>query len=605
MKGNSFTFDVYNFFIILKVKKTAFVLLYLHIASWCLSQDNYNIPKYSAEVINTVKKDLKDARDKKDNTSLALAYAELAVMESLYSSSKINVFPYFERAKEYYKIIGDTLGYHTTNVKMATEYFYSGMYEQTFELLSETLEKCNSSICAHLMVEVHFLSALFHLKMNNVVKFENEFDLFQNSKNETPLNIVHSQFLKAAFFIYQNKYEMGLDLLENIPPNMLQYPISVEKELYISQAQLALGNTSTAMKTLNGLESALQPLPMNGFKLQLYDQKMELFRIVGKTNSALEYTKKLLALKDSINDRTRFETISTISEKYKNKQKNTEIKILELEKQHVNEKNDQQKRGLYVLGFLIAILASLIYFTVRFYTQQMDSTEIINSQNELLNKQKIQNLEDEVRLRGMHAMIEGQESERERISKDLHDSLGGLLSTIKLQVENIPINPENFSGMEARQNINSLLDLSVKEVRNISSNLQPISLKNLGLVAALNDLINRYTGTNSPHIEFSHFGIPKIDNMIALSVYRIVQELLNNSFKHAHAKEIFIQIRVDGRELILEYEDDGVGFDLENVKKSGMGLENITSRVSYIKGELHIDTKVGFGVSYLFNIPLS
>ena len=141
------------------------------------------------------------------------------------------------------------------------------------------------------------------------------------------------------------------------------------------------------------------------------------------------------------------------------------------------------------------------------------------------------------------------------------------------------------------------------EVRTISRNLQPGSLHNLGLVPAIKDLINRFEGEVYPDIDFQYYEMPeKIDKMISLSVYRIIQELVTNTLKHANATEILIQINTEVNELVIQYEDDGIDFDKDNLKRTGMGLENIKSRVNYMHGNIIIDSSKGEGMSVLIRI---
>lgn len=90
--------------------------------------------------------------------------------------------------------------------------------------------------------------------------------------------------------------------------------------------------------------------------------------------------------------------------------------------------------------------------------------------------------------------------------------------------------------------------------------------------------------------------------MISLSVYRIIQELVTNTLKHANATEILIQINTEVNELVIQYEDDGIGFDKDNLKRTGMGLENIKSRVNYMHGNIIIDSSKGEGMSVLIRI---
>lgn len=203
----------------------------------------------------------------------------------------------------------------------------------------------------------------------------------------------------------------------------------------------------------------------------------------------------------------------------------------------------------------------------------------------------------------MQSMLEGQENERERISKDLHDSLGGLLSTIKLQFDSVKSKMEEVGSLREYNSANKMLDTAVAEVRSISQNLQPGSLMKLGLVPALKDLFNRFDEEIYPEVDFQYYNIPeKIPNMVSLSIYRVIQELLHNAMKHAKANEILIQINTEEDELVIQFEDDGVGYDKNTIRSKGMGLENIQSRINYLKGQLSTHSVVGEGTSTLIRV---
>jgi signal transduction histidine kinase len=93
--------------------------------------------------------------------------------------------------------------------------------------------------------------------------------------------------------------------------------------------------------------------------------------------------------------------------------------------------------------------------------------------------------------------------------------------------------------------------------------------------------------------------------MVGLNIYRIIQELMNNTIKYADASEVLIQLNYKDGDLYVQYEDDGVGFNINNLNARGMGLENIEYRVRYLKGRMSIETKEGDGVSYFIKIPLN
>ena len=199
-------------------------------------------------------------------------------------------------------------------------------------------------------------------------------------------------------------------------------------------------------------------------------------------------------------------------------------------------------------------------------------------------------------------MLIGQEVERERIAKELHDSLGGLLSTIKLRIDNIRNKETSPDRIQEFKKATGLLDTAVSEVRGISQNLQPGALSKLGLIPAINDLINRYDTDQGPEIVFQYFDIPlKIDQTVSLGIYRIIQEILTNAIRHSKADEVLVQLNLEGDDIIIHIEDDGVGFD-PNIKYKSMGLENIKSRVNYLKGTIEIDSRPQEGTSFLIHV---
>jgi signal transduction histidine kinase len=202
-------------------------------------------------------------------------------------------------------------------------------------------------------------------------------------------------------------------------------------------------------------------------------------------------------------------------------------------------------------------------------------------------------------------MIQGQEVERERVAKDLHDSLGGLLSTVKLHFDVIQSQDERIGNMPEYQKAYTLLDDACKEVRHISNNLQPNALHRMGLIPALHDLINRIKTTDTPAIHFYTEGLNGVlDPRISLNVFRIVQELLNNALKHAGANEIHISLIQSGDRLTITVQDNGKGYEPSETPK-GMGTENIASRVNYLKGDLSIHSVIGEGTSTQIEVPLS
>ncbi len=208
------------------------------------------------------------------------------------------------------------------------------------------------------------------------------------------------------------------------------------------------------------------------------------------------------------------------------------------------------------------------------------------------NKQKLQNLkiselEKDKQILAIDAMLKGQEEERSRIAKDLHDGLGGLLSGTKLSFttmkENLILTPENAIQFDKSL---SMLDNTMNDLRKVAQNLMPEALVKFGLNEALNDFCSSIQSTQKVNIIYQKLGSDKkYDNTTEVFIYRIIQELINNALKHAQAKEILVQLATNENSIHITVEDDGIGYDTNAIhSKKGNGLANIEYRVNYLNG---------------------
>lgn len=200
------------------------------------------------------------------------------------------------------------------------------------------------------------------------------------------------------------------------------------------------------------------------------------------------------------------------------------------------------------------------------------------------------------------AVNETQEIERQRIARDLHDSVGSLLSTLRLNLGSIQdsIRSDKKDIIHATY---KLLDHTTSEVRRVSHDLMPASLINHGLVAALEEIYSKQTKP-AIRIIVDSFGNKRMAQTTEIILLRIIQELVGNTIKHAEASEISIQL-IDLKGIIsLIYEDDGKGFEVAPLSGSeGMGLQNIKSRLEYLKGTMEVSSYPQKGFTCLIEIP--
>ncbi len=227
-----------------------------------------------------------------------------------------------------------------------------------------------------------------------------------------------------------------------------------------------------------------------------------------------------------------------------------------------------------------------------------------------LQQQRINELETEKQLMATEAVLKGEEQERTRLAKDLHDGLGGMLSGIKYSLNtmkgNLVMTPENAQAFERSMD---MLDSSIKEMRRVAHNMMPEALVKFGLDAALRDFCNDINQSGALKVSYQSIGLADIDidQTSAITVYRIVQELLNNTMKHSSAGSAIVQVSMTGGLLSVTVEDDGKGFDTTILRQAkarpddqvgrGIGWANIQNRVEFLKGKIDVSSEPGKGTS--------
>lgn len=202
--------------------------------------------------------------------------------------------------------------------------------------------------------------------------------------------------------------------------------------------------------------------------------------------------------------------------------------------------------------------------------------------------------EKAIQLERTQSLIEGEEQERERLSRELHDGVGQLLAGVKMNMNALKIDDKD---------LNQLLDKSIQEVRNISHDLLPQELQNQKLSHAIGALTKRIDDLSEIKVTFESGLTVDVDQSIKKQLYRITQELLNNGIKHSKAKSITIRLLEGSKLITLSYQDDGKGISEKVLEFSnGIGWRNILARLEMIKGSLKINT-VDKGSSVIVKVP--
>ncbi|MBK6273908.1 MAG: sensor histidine kinase [Saprospirales bacterium] len=249
---------------------------------------------------------------------------------------------------------------------------------------------------------------------------------------------------------------------------------------------------------------------------------------------------------------------------------------------------------------------SLLSFLFYRYFKQRNT---ILENEKTIQQQKIIDLEKEKQLQATESILKGQEEERSRIAKDLHDGLGGLLSGVKYSLnnmkENVILSSENATSFERTVD---MLDSGIQELRRVAHNMMPENLIKFGLDTALKDYCTSISNTGKLNINYSSFGMNNFntETNVSITVYRVIQELINNSMKHANATESIVQLVNENNILHITVEDNGKGFDVKNINNfKGAGWTNIQNRITYLKGKINVDSSEQNGTSITIEIPIT
>lgn len=213
----------------------------------------------------------------------------------------------------------------------------------------------------------------------------------------------------------------------------------------------------------------------------------------------------------------------------------------------------------------------------------------------------------EIEKQTREALIEGQENERMRVSQELHDGLGQLFTAIKLNVQQLRSSMGSRSEDATADALNALEDnigFAITEVKNISRNLMPDVLWQFGLRPAMEDLVEKFRTTMEVEISLELVDVDvRFSPELEKALFRMSQELINNSVRHGNASHIYVQLINHGESIVLMVEDDGNGFNPQEPSK-GFGLRNIRSRAEVWEGVVEIDSAVGRGTVTTIEIPL-
>ncbi|MFC6102692.1 tetratricopeptide repeat-containing sensor histidine kinase [Olivibacter domesticus] len=373
-----------------------------------------------------------------------------------------------------------------------------------------------------------------------------------------------------------------------------------EIQFFKIKSLIAAKKFQDAKKILLNLSSDEELMSLDDSRLEIYAGMSETYAGLEDTRLAYLWNKRYSELSDSLNASRLKNDIHELEIKYQDAEKQKKITKLEAEKEKAVLSSKNTKLANWLLGITSVSLLIIAIFILYYYRNKGK----LATQKEINYKQQLKEMEHQQQLITTKAVLEGEEKERARVARDLHDGLGGMLAGVKINLSGWAANHDTQTQDVELSRIIGQLDNSVKELRLIARNMMPETLLKFGLETALRDLCESIM-SESLHVDFQPFGIKKdIPLPIQITVYRIVQEILSNTIRHAKATNIVLQCSLNEGIFFITAEDNGIGFDANTLKdKAGMGLNNIKNRVEYLKGKVEIISTINEGTTV--NIELN
>jgi len=446
------------------------------------------------------------------------------------------------------------------------------------------------------LVETYITTAENDVYRKQLIKAKINLDKAYRILKQHPTSNLYYKFDYAQGIYYSRlkQYDKSLQYFEHGIALGLKDPQSVN-----SVNRLKYGKYETLFLKKDFKKAGAQledlvksPYMLSSDKRMYYKDLAKVYTNGGLTDQALKWSEKYIRLSDSLYEAKFQNDIVEMEKKYREADNKQQIASLKAQKKNADLTARNNKLLAWFLG--ITGLFLLIVFIVIWLLRK-------NQIN--LASQKLLEIEQKQQIVLSKAMLDAEEKERNRLARDLHDGLGGMLAGVKINLSSLANSNDMENQSFELQKIINQLDGSVTELRNIARNMMPQTLINFGLETALKEFCE---GMMSPNLEidFEAFNInPNIPFPKQAIIYRIVQEILTNILKHANATEIVLQCSQNLNRFYITAEDNGKGFDvnIDNLK-SGMGLGNIKNRVDYLGGILDISSKINKGTT--INIEL-
>lgn len=434
-----------------------------------------------------------------------------------------------------------------------------------------------------------------HLKQNNIDSafFYLYKAIDQETRNQNKFGLASGYAEIAAVYYHLENYQAALENYQKSWSMATGVNNSYQQAgslLGSASCYLVTGNTELALRDASMAMEIADQIDTDQLRLEVHDIYSKIYEKQGDTDSSLHHLRIFVDLNESILEQSKVHQI--YNQEILHLSNVREIQNLHIQRQDLEISRKNNFIILIGLAFVLIIASSVLLYYNHHYRQvarhQREVTDLIGKKSRAAREAEIQ--------------------ERKRIGLELHDGLGQRLSLARLSISTLLQKdklPED-SRLELMETALVSVDQAFHELRDISRNLTPSSISRAGLVQALREMAGQVNQSRHIKVRSEFIGINgHMDNLIENAMYRAAQELINNTIKHAQASEIYLQLIRDDKELTLIVEDNGKGFNEQDINLlSGGGLKGIKSKVENLGGNVFIDTFQNRGTIVTIAIPI-
>lgn len=542
------------------------------------------------------------AEKSKDHLFLGQYHFAEATISEFTANTDTTAIYHFRNSIKHFTALRDEKMLNRIKFNIAEVYLKNDLFEEAEILLKENLAfQLNEKDTA---IAAHGYSALANLyyATNSA---EQEFLALEEAENLARDSFLTGivYFQKARFYLGHDNFNSSLEYCKKAIPyvEMNNWRNHSGILLITAENYQKLGQSK---KAILFAEKAIEHANLNTQKKQLSNALCFISQVYSEENAfeqAFEYSQACNLLKDSLNKVEKDLQVNHLIVKIDQEKARNQL-LRSKEETTIKElKLASRNRWLALLAVCCSLLLVLLFYLRKNYLKRIESTLSLQQKQDELHKEMLKRAEIERRHAQGLALLKGQEDERRRISQDLHDGIGGVLSSVRMNLDAMA-NTESIHGNSHLRHSLEGIKQAIQEVRAISLNSMPKTLQAHGLIVSLQDFISSMQHSTEITIKLHTYGEINLDVEKEIMVFRILQELINNSVKHSRAKMIEVLILREKLNYRITVSDNGIGFNKEKIERRN-GLNNIRNRVKFLNGDLEIDSKEGAGSTFFIIFP--